>query len=80
MVRAGMIFILKIVTAGSTFAWRFDCTSTSVVEPKSLFKINDCFYEDIFATMRTTIFFIFFGSVMYTSRRRACQFLDLSPE
>ena len=39
MVRAGMIFILKIVTAGSTFAWRFDCTSTSVVEPKSLFKV-----------------------------------------
>jgi hypothetical protein len=30
--------MLEIVTAGSTFDWGFDCTSTPVVEPNSLFK------------------------------------------
>ena len=70
-IRAGRIFTQDFVTPRSTFAWRFDCTGTSVVEPKSLFKINDCFHEDIFATMRTTFFAIFFGSVIQKSRRRA---------
>ena len=38
-VRADRIFMLEIVTAGSTFDWGFDCTSTPVVEPNSLFKV-----------------------------------------
>lgn len=70
-VKAGRNFILEIVTPGSTIAWGFACTSISVVEPKSLFKINDCFYEEIHATLRTVFFAIFFGSVMPKSRRRA---------
>ena len=38
-VRAGRIFTLDFVTPGSTFAWGFDCTSTPVVEPNSLFRV-----------------------------------------
>ncbi len=36
--RVGRSFMLEIVMPGSTFALGFDCTSTPVVEPNSLFK------------------------------------------
>jgi len=38
-VRAGRIFTLGFVISEATFDWGFDCTSTPVVEPNSLFKV-----------------------------------------